>query len=95
MPLQALLGCAAREESRLGVLRECWRLLAGRGAYAGSKEELTPVAIDWMSFVPPTVAALWLLATPAAAHYLPKKGWGAQLLTPQSIRTIETMDVGA
>jgi len=44
--------------------------------------------------VPPTVTALWLLATPSAAHTLPKKGWGAQLLTPQTIRTIETMDVG-
>jgi predicted ATP-grasp superfamily ATP-dependent carboligase len=93
--LQALLGCATRDESRLSVLRECWRLLAGREAYAGSKEELTPVAIDWMSFVPPTVTAVWVLATPAAAHYLPKQGWGAQLLTPQSIRTIETMDGGA
>ena len=48
-----------------------------------------------MSFVPPTVTALWLLATPAAAHYLPKKGWGSHLLTPQSIRTIEAMDAGA
>jgi predicted ATP-grasp superfamily ATP-dependent carboligase len=92
--LQALLGCAAREESRLSVLREAWRLLTKRAPYAGSSEELTPVTIDWMSFVPPTVTALWLLATPSAAHYLPKKGWGAQLLTPQSIRTIETMDVG-
>jgi predicted ATP-grasp superfamily ATP-dependent carboligase len=92
--LQALLGCAAEEESRLSVLRECWRLLAGREPYAGSREELTPVAIDWMSFVPPTVTALWLMATPAAAHTLPKRGWGSQLLTPQSIRTIKTMDVG-
>jgi hypothetical protein len=47
-----------------------------------------------MSFVPPTVTALSLLATPAAAHYLPSRGWGAQLLTPQSIRTIKTMDAG-
>ena len=53
-----------------------------------------PVAIDWMSFVPITVAALWLLATPKAAHYLPSKGWGAQLLTPQSIRMIQALDVG-
>ena len=82
-------------ESRLSVLRECWRLLAKREPYAGSQEELTPVRVDWMSFVPPTVTALWLLATPAAAHYLPKKGWGSQLLTPQSIRTIKAMDVGA
>ncbi len=90
--LQALLGCAARDGSRLNVLRECWKLLARREPYAGSREELTPVTIDWMSFVPPTITALWLLATPSAAHTLPKTGWGAQLLTPQSIRTIKTMD---
>ncbi len=94
LAMQALLGCAARDGRRLSVLREAWQLLTKRGDYAGSAEELTPVAIDWMSFVPPTITALWLLATPAAADYLPKKGWGAQLLTPQSIRTIKAMDVG-
>jgi len=93
--VQALLGCAAEEGTRLSVLRECWRLLARQGSYAGSMEELTPVALDWMSFVPPTVTALWLLATPAAAHTLPKRGWGSQLLTPQTIRTIKAMDVGS
>ena len=76
--VQALLGCAAREKAGSSLLRECWRLLAKRGPYAESREELTPVAIDWLSFVPPTVTALWLLATPAAAHYLPKKG-GARI----------------
>lgn len=91
--VQALLGCAAQDASRLSVLREGWRLLAGREPYARSQEELTPVAIDWMSFVPPTVTALWLLATPAAAHTLPKRGWGSQLLTPQTIRAIKAMDV--
>jgi predicted ATP-grasp superfamily ATP-dependent carboligase len=91
--LQALLGCAAREESRVSVLRECWRLLAKRGPYAGSREELTPVVIDWMSGVPPTVTALWLMVTPRAAHTLPKRGWGAQLLTPQTIRTIKAMEI--
>jgi predicted ATP-grasp superfamily ATP-dependent carboligase len=94
LALQALLGCAAQDESRLSLIRECWNLLCGRGRYAGSREELTPVALDWISFVPPTVATLWLLATPAAAHYLPQKGWGPQLLTPHSIRMIEAMDVG-
>jgi hypothetical protein len=94
LALQALLGRAAQDNSRLSLLREYWRLLARRGSYAGSQEELTPVAIDWMSVVPPTVTALWLLATPAAAHTLPKKGWGSQLLTPECIRTIKSMDVG-
>jgi hypothetical protein len=94
LALQALLGCAAREESRVRLLHECWHLFARRGPYQGSREELMPIAIDWMSVVPITVAALWLLATPKAAHYLPSKGWGAQLLTPQSIRMIQALDVG-
>jgi predicted ATP-grasp superfamily ATP-dependent carboligase len=92
LALQALLGCAAREENRMAVLRECWRLFARREPYAGSKEELTPLASDWLSFVPATVTALWLMASPRAAHTLPKRGWGAQLLTPQTIRTIKAMD---
>ncbi len=94
LALQALLGCAAREESRVRLLHECWHLFARRGPYQASREELTPVAIDWMSFVPTTVAALWLLATPKAAHYLPRKGWGPQLLTPESIRMIQALDTG-
>jgi hypothetical protein len=92
--LQGLLGCAARDGSRMSVLRESARLLAKRGPYAGSREELTPVRIDWLSFIPPTVTALWLLATPAAAHDLPKRGWGSHLLTPQTIRQIRSMNVG-
>jgi predicted ATP-grasp superfamily ATP-dependent carboligase len=95
LAMQALLGRAAAEESRLAVLGECWRLIAKRGSYAGSQEELTPVVIDWMSIVPSTITALWLMAAPRAAHTLPKRGWGAQLLTPQAIRTIKAMNVGA
>jgi hypothetical protein len=94
LALQALLGCAAQDESRVRLLRECRDLLFKRGPYDGSLEELTPVSSDWPSFVPLAAAALWLLATPAAAHYLPRKGWGAQLLTPESIRIIAAMDVG-
>jgi hypothetical protein len=89
--LQALIGCAARDDSRWSVLRECGRLLVKRGSYAGSSEELTPVRADWLSFIPPTATALWLMATPAAAHYLPKRGWGSHLLTPQTIHTIRSM----
>jgi hypothetical protein len=90
--IQALLGSALRDGSRPRLLRECWRLLARQDPYSGSTEELTPVRLDWLSFVPATATALWLLATPRAAHYLPQKGWGAHLLTPASIRTILAMD---
>jgi predicted ATP-grasp superfamily ATP-dependent carboligase len=91
LAIQALLGCALREGSRLSLLRECWHLLAKRGSYAGSREELTPLRLDWPSFVPVMTAALWLLASPRAAHYLPQKGWGSHLLTANSMRRIRNM----
>jgi glutathione synthase/RimK-type ligase-like ATP-grasp enzyme len=90
MAIQALLGCAARSGSRWRVLVECWRLLAKRHPYAGSVEELTPVRLDPSSALPVAVTALWLLAHPKAAHYLPRTGWGAHLLTAESARKIRS-----
>jgi predicted ATP-grasp superfamily ATP-dependent carboligase len=89
--MQALLGCALRSGSRLAVLRECWRLMAKRAPYAGSREELTPLRLDFPSVVAAIVAALWLLVQPKAAHTLPTRGWGAHLLTPRSARAITAM----
>jgi biotin carboxylase len=86
--LQALLGCAIRGGSRLDLLRECWRLVSHSGPYAGSQEELTPLRWDWPSVVPTIFAALWLLASPAAAHTMPKRAWGSHLLGADSIRII-------
>ena len=43
LAMQALLGCAARGGTRRDVVRECRRLFAASGPYAGSSEELTPV----------------------------------------------------
>jgi ATP-grasp domain len=88
MAMQALLGCAARDGSRGRVLRECWRLLAGNGPYSGSREELTPVGIDPPTALPLAITALYLLLDPTAADRLPRKRWGAHLLTPESARKI-------
>jgi hypothetical protein len=88
MALQALLGCALRRGSRWEILRECWRLLARRGPYAGSREELTPARIDWPSVLPVAMTALWLLVDPKAADYLPRKRWGSHLLNQQSVLKI-------
>jgi hypothetical protein len=41
--------------------------------------------------LPAIITALWLLADPRAAHYLPRRGWGAHLLNPQSVRKIQSM----
>jgi biotin carboxylase len=88
LALQALLGCAARTQSRRELAMECWRLATGRGIYSDSLEELTPVKMDWPSVIPLWAAAVWLCARPAAAQDMHKRGWGAHLLTPQSAQTI-------
>ena len=87
--MQALLGCAARGGTRREIFRECVRLAAGRGPYAESVEELTPVRLDWISAVPLAMIALALLADPKLADTLSRKGWGAHLLDARSIRLIE------
>jgi predicted ATP-grasp superfamily ATP-dependent carboligase len=90
LAMQALLGCAARDGTRREIFRECVRLIAGRGPYADSVEELTPLRRDWISAVPLAMIALALLADPRLAGTLSKKGWGAHLLGIKGIRLIES-----
>jgi predicted ATP-grasp superfamily ATP-dependent carboligase len=89
--IQALLGSALRDASRLRLVGEAWRLLVKRGPYAASCEELTPLRLDWLSGIPLTALALLLLASPCASQKLPKRGWGAHLLNLDSIRKIEDL----
>jgi hypothetical protein len=87
--MQVLLGTALRTGSRLELVRHLWQLVTGRGDYAGSTEELTPIRLDWVSALPVTMTALALFLNPGLARELPKRGWGSHLLTPKSIRLIE------
>jgi predicted ATP-grasp superfamily ATP-dependent carboligase len=89
LAMQVLLGSALRERSRLALLREIALLLGGRGAYAGSVAELTPVTSDWASAVPLVATALILLAQPGLAQRLAVKGWGDHLLDAAAVRAIE------
>jgi predicted ATP-grasp superfamily ATP-dependent carboligase len=89
--IQALLGRAMRRPSRRELLQEFRLLVSRHGPYAGSREELTPLRLDWLSIVPLMVTFLVLLINPLWAHDLVKRGWGAHLLSPQTIRTIETL----
>jgi predicted ATP-grasp superfamily ATP-dependent carboligase len=89
LSMQALLGAAGRGASRGAILAECLRLVTGEGLYKNSKEELTPVGIDWMSGIPAVTNSLLLLANPRWAGVLAKRGWGDHLLTLKTIRIIE------
>ena len=56
---------AHRAAARGGdIIRECGRLFTASGPYAGSREELTPVRLDWFSAVPLAMTAAFLLASP-------------------------------
>jgi predicted ATP-grasp superfamily ATP-dependent carboligase len=92
LSMQVLLGCALRDGKRRDLIRECWRLSTGSAPYTGSTEELTPVRLDWLSAVPLVMIAIALLAAPKRAVELARAGWGAHLLTPASIRRIESED---
>jgi predicted ATP-grasp superfamily ATP-dependent carboligase len=88
LAMQALLGSASRGGTRSDIIRECGQLAAASGPYAGSREELTPVGLDWISAVPLAVTAGFLLASPAFAIKLARGGFGAHLLDVRSIRVI-------
>ena len=90
LAMQALLGCASRGGTRRDVVRGCWRLLTGRGPYADSTEELTPVRLDWISAVPVAMIVISLLIAPKLAVMLARGGWGAHLLDVKSVRRIES-----
>jgi predicted ATP-grasp superfamily ATP-dependent carboligase len=92
LAMQALLGLASRGGSRRDLLRECFRLARGRKPYDGSQEEMTPVGTDWLSAVPLGLTAGLLLARPSAASKLAHGGFGAHLLSRESIRKIESKE---
>ena len=89
LAMQALLGLASRGGTRRDLLRECFRLARGRKPYDGSQEEMTPVRADWLSAVPLGLTGGLLLARPSAAHSLARGGFGAHLLSRETIRQIE------
>lgn len=92
LAMQALLGLASRGGTRGDIIRECGRVFTGRGPYAGSSEELTPVRLDWLSAVPLAITAAFLLASPQSANKLARGGFGAHLLDLKSIGMIESED---
>lgn len=91
LSLQALLGAALRHNSRIGIIKEIYRFMTATGEYKDSVEELTPVTLDWMSALPCAATGFAVLMHPKTSHILPSLGWGAGLLTAESIRIIEDL----
>jgi hypothetical protein len=94
LAMQAVLGCAARGGTRRDLLREAFCLCKGREPYQASREELTPAKVDWISAVPMGLTLTMLLASPHIAVRLALGGFGAHLLSRESIRVIEGAEFG-
>jgi hypothetical protein len=92
LALQALLGVASRTRSRRAVLRHVVQIMRGTGIYARSSEELLPVRLDRLSLIPLASALIALLASPKMSEILPRRGWGAGLLTPKAVTEIAALD---
>jgi hypothetical protein len=86
--LLAILGAAQHQGSRTAIVRECASALYRRGEYAGSVEELTPVAGDPLAAVPVIVALLLTLVRPSLWQLFHSGAVGAYALTPQGWQQI-------
>jgi hypothetical protein len=87
--MQALLGCGLRGGTRRELLREFGRLFMGKDCDADSREELTPVDLDWLSAVPLLMTELTLLIKPDWSRTLRERLFGAHLLNLRSAMLIE------
>ncbi len=82
--LLAVLGAAQRRQSRRAVARELFDALARRGDYAGSTEELTPIAGDPWAAIPVVAAAAATMARPSLWRYFERSAVGPYALTPEA-----------
>jgi len=87
-----LLGVADHGGSRRELLRTIVEDLRGRGTFAGSKEDLTPVRMDPLSLIPLIVVSGQLLLNPHAAHHIATSAVNAYSLTAKTVETIMSLD---
>jgi len=93
MLLMGLLSAAAARARRLDVIAELIRAIRGRGLYAGSREELLPVRIDYKSLFPLAYVLTRLLLNPKSATALSAGSITSYSLGPGAARRIA--DAGA
>jgi len=86
--LLSILGAAEQTGSRRAVLREVIDAFFLRGAYLGSKEELTPIAGDPIAAVPVAAAFLATTVNPSLWRKFHGRAVGAYAVTPQAWKEI-------
>ncbi|MGJ5068469.1 ATP-grasp domain-containing protein [Bradyrhizobium oligotrophicum] len=82
--LLAILGAAEQTGARIAVLREAIDAIAARGDYAGSTEELTPVAGDPLALVPVIAALGASLIRPSLWRKFHSGAVGPYAVTPEA-----------
>lgn len=87
-----LLGVADHGGSRREVLRTIAEDMRGRGIFAESKEDLTPISVDPLSLIPLGVVTGQLLFRPCAAHQIATGAINAYSLSVATVETIMACD---
>jgi hypothetical protein len=82
--LLAILGAAEQHGARGAVLREAFDAMFARGDYAGSVEELTPVAGDPVAAVPVVAALVASLMHPPLWRKFHAGAVGPYAVTPEA-----------
>jgi hypothetical protein len=90
--LAILLGVADHGGSRRQVLDTIGEAIAGRGIFAGSKEDLTPIGMDPPSFIPLAIVTAQLLLSPHAAQHIATSAINAYSLNATAVETIMAFD---
>jgi len=80
--LVSVLGVAQHTGSRRAIALEIGSAIAGRGTYAGSSEELTPLSGDPVAAGPVAAATLATLAHPPSWRMFARGAVSAYALTP-------------
>jgi hypothetical protein len=87
-----LLGVADYGGSQWELLYTIVESIRGRGNFARSKEDLTPVRIDIPSLIPLGVVSGQLLLNPHASHHIATGAINAYSLTATTVETIMALD---
>ena len=86
--LLAVLGAAEHDGKRLAILSETCDATRARGAYANSREELTPLQGDPIAAIPVAIALLLSLIHPRLWQVFHLKAAGTYAVSPQAWQAI-------